>query len=255
MIASVLSAKPRRTRRHVNSQAPPVLSQLRSTRLTPEQWATVDAFHRLYYEARLVGASVWMGTLILKTPLDLWAYQEVIHATRPDTIIETGTAWGGSALYFASLCDLMGHGRVISVDRITDIPALYRWAFGANCEVPTAHRPVHPRITYITGDVLVPAVRDRVAAMAHGTVMLSLDSHHDADHVLAEVRLWSPLVTPGGYCVVEDTNMGGHPVQAEPWHGPYDAAVAFLRETQDFVLDHSMTERFLMSYNTWLLRK
>lgn len=231
------------------------MEHLRSDRLTTSQWEIVDAFHRLYYEGRLVGATQWIGTLILKTPMDLWAYQEVIVATRPDVIIETGTAWGGSALFFATLCDMLGHGRVISIDQITDIPALYRWAFGQDCSVPSTRRPVHPRITYVSGDVLDVAVRDEVVVTVDGTVMISLDSHHDYWHVLEELRLWSPLVTEGCYCVIEDTNVGGHPVQVAPWNGPYDATVSFLQETQQFVLDWSMTERFLMSYNTWLLRK
>ena len=232
-----------------------ISEQLRSNRLTASQWAVVDAFHRLYYEGRVVGTPQWMGTFVLKNPMDLWDYQEIIVATRPDVIIETGTAWGGSALFFATICDMIGHGRVISIDHITNIPALYRWVFGQECEVPSTRRPVHPRITYVSGDVLDQEVRDKVREMVHGTVMLSLDSHHDAGHVLEELRLWSPLVTVGCYCVIEDTNMGGHPVEEAPWHGPYDATVAFLQETQEFVLDWSMTERFLMSYNTWLLRK
>jgi cephalosporin hydroxylase len=229
-------------------------NHFRSDRLTPDEWAVVDAFHRLYYESRLCLNQTWLGVHVLKNPFDLLSYQEVLVHAAPTTLVETGTAWGGSALFFATVYDLLGYGQVLSVDRCADVPALYRWAYGEDCQVPRAERPRHPRITYVTGDVLDPRTVRQVQRLVRGPCMVSLDSHHDAAHVLAEVRLWSPLVTPGQYLVVEDTNMGGHPVQEPPWDGPYEALSAWLAEGQPFALDWSMGERHLMSFNSWLVR-
>ena len=226
----------------------------RSTRLTPDQWAIVDAFHRLYYESRLPGSQAWLGMYVLKHPFDLLTYQELLTYLRPDWIVETGTAWGGSALYYASIFDLLGHGQVCSVDWIVDVPGLYRWAFGEDCQVPRDTRPEHPRITYVTGDTSDPHTAGLVAELVSGCVMVTLDSNHSAAHVMQELFLFAPLVTPGSYLVVEDTNMGGHPVQEPPWDGPWDATQAFLVTHPEFQIDQSLTERHLMSYNTWIVR-
>jgi len=236
---------------------------MRSTNLTPDQWAIVDAFHRLYYEGRKAGSPTWLGVHVLKHPFDLITYQEVLVNTRPDWIIETGTAWGGSALYFATICDLLGHGHICSVDVVTDVPGLYRWAYGEDCQIPTETRPQHPRITYLQGNTRDLDTRCAVEDIVNAEdvngqgprIMVTLDSHHDAYHVMQELALYAPLVTPGCYLVVEDTNMGGHPVQEPPWEGPWDAARAFLLTHPAFALDYSLTERHLLSYNTWMLRK
>src|SRR5437588_8314078 len=95
----------------------------------------IDAFHQLYYDSKPVGgtwaATFWLGTPAQKCPLDLWIYQEIMHELEPDLIIETGTAQGGSALFLASICDLLGNGRVVSIDI-----------------APRDDRPVHPRTPY-----------------------------------------------------------------------------------------------------------
>ena len=113
---------------------------------------------------------------VLKNPLDLWIYQEILHRTRPDTIIETGTYEGGSALYLASVCDFLGHGQVVSID------------------VAARAQPEHPRITYIDGDSTDP----QTVAQANlgGRTMVVLDSDRSTDHVLAELRAYAPLVSP-----------------------------------------------------------
>lgn len=228
---------------------------MRSSKLTPAQWGTVDAFHRLYYESRMPGTPTWLGYYILKHPFDMVTYQELLTYYRPDWLVETGTAWGGSAYFYATIFDLLGHGQVCSVDWITDVPGLYRWAFGQDFEVPTATRPVHPRILYLTGDTKDPVTAQQVARIVRGRVMVTLDSNHSAAHVMQELALFAPLVTPGSCLIVEDTNMGGHPVQEPPWEGPWEATQAFLLTHPEFEIDHHLTERHLMSYNIWLVRK
>src|SRR5215472_7977788 len=114
-----------------------IASRLRRYLCEPEKALTADEvvrhFHELFYSRTesTWNDTYWMGTRILKNPFDLWIYQEIIFSTRPDIIVECGTRHGGSALYFAHLCDLLGHGRIVSIDI-----------------EPDTSRPVHPRITY-----------------------------------------------------------------------------------------------------------
>lgn len=175
----------------------------------------------------------WLGVPTLKCPLDLWIYQEIICSTRPGLIIECGTAYGGSALFLAGVCELLNHGRVVSIDIR-----------------PHVHRPRHPRITYVFGDSTSPdvvqAVQDMAAAVS--SVMVLLDSDHRCQHVLKELRLYSPLVSLGHYLIVEDTNINGHPVLEDFGPGPMEAVRQFLREDRRFVPDTAM-ERFGLTFN------
>src|SRR3954447_25757877 len=95
-----------------------------------------NQFHRQYYHRfqGQIGATRWLGTTVNKVPTDLWIYQELLHEVKPRVIVETGTAQGGSALYLANLCDLLGDGRVISVDILTN-----------------PDRPTHPRVPHVAG--------------------------------------------------------------------------------------------------------
>lgn len=197
----------------------------------------IDRFHLLYYgskrRTRPWMETRWLGVGAQKCPLDLWQYQQIIHETTPDLVIETGTAQGGSALYLASIFDLVGRGRVVSVDIGTD-----------------DRRPTHPRITYLTASSTDPMVLDEVRQMAEkaSRVMVILDSDHRAPHVLAEMRLYGPLVSPGNYMIVEDTNLNGHPVARGYGPGPMEAVEEFLVEDDSFVVDHDR-ERFYLTFN------
>jgi cephalosporin hydroxylase len=175
----------------------------------------------------------YRGVTTWKCPLDLWIYQEIIHELQPDLIVETGTAYGGGALYLSDLCDVVGNGHVVTID-ITD----------------RAGAVSHPRLTKVLGSSADPAVRDRVLAEApaRGTVMVILDSDHTEDHVLAELRLWADVVTPGSYLIVEDTNINGHPVFAEFGPGPAEAVARFKRERPEFSADPSR-EKLLLTWN------
>ena len=196
---------------------------------------TVRRFHRLYYDHsdQTWGNTTWLGVKVQKCPLDLWVYQEVLNEVRPDLVIETGTYAGGSALFLASCMDLLDHGRVITVD-IAD----------------HADRPHHDRITYLTASSVDRAVVERLgdeAARAE-RVLVILDSDHSRDHVLAELAVYAPLVTPASYLIVEDTNMNGRPVLADSGPGPYEAVEAFLPDNSEFERDLSR-EKFFMTFN------
>ena len=173
----------------------------------------------------------WLGTSVRKCPLDLWVYQEILFRTQPDVIVETGTLFGGSALYLASMCDLLGNGRVVSID--------------INKE---EGRPTHPRVLYLTGSSVASEVVDRVRGEIADTdrVMVILDSDHHNDHVLAELQAYGRLVTEDCYLIVEDTLAG---LNAERWGtGPSGAIQEFMTSNQSFVIDSSC-EKFLMTFN------
>jgi cephalosporin hydroxylase len=195
----------------------------------------VDQFHRLYYGRReqTWGNTFWLGHHVLKCPLDLWTYQEILHEVRPDLIIETGTYRGGSALFLASISDLLDRGEVVTIDSARQ-----------------DGRPRHRRITYLTGsstsDVILRQVRRR--ARGKSTVLVILDSGHAKEHVLAELHAYAPLVTPGSYIIVEDTSLNGHPVESDHGPGPAEAVAEFLKGNDAFVRDESR-EKFMLTFN------
>lgn len=202
--------------------------------------AVVTAFHLWFYDHGKTtwDNTHWLGTPIEKTPLDMEIYQEILWETKPDVLIETGTLRGGSAYFFASIFELMKHGRVLTIDIVKE-----------------SARPQHPRITYLTGDSVgsetLAAVR---RALKPGErVMVSLDSLHTKDHVLREMELYGPLVTKGNYMVVEDSNVNGHPIYPGVGPGPTEAIEAYRSRHDDFVPDSSR-EKYGLTFNPggWL---
>ena len=195
----------------------------------------VREFHRLYYNSgsRTWSDTYWLGTPAQKCPLDLWIYQELLHELRPAVIVETGTAAGGSALFLASICDLLGHGSIVTVD-----------------VAPKPGRPTHERITYLTGSSTAPEIRKQVEELVGDSapVLVILDSNHERDHVLEELRIYAPLVTPGSFVIVEDTNVNGHPVSSDHGPGPMEAVDELLRSSDEFSVDRRR-EKFFLTFN------
>lgn len=193
----------------------------------------VDAFHKLFYESGKWDELKYFGVPMQKCPMDLAIYQEMLYELKPDLVIECGTAFGGSALYMAHLLDVLGKGKVVSVD--------------INFKQV---RPQHPRITYITGSSTDPKIFEEVKKFisADGVVMVILDSDHSRDHVLREMQMYHSLVTFGSYMIVEDTNANGHPVFKEFGPGPMEALDEFMKTNHDFVIDESR-EKFFLTYN------
>jgi cephalosporin hydroxylase len=188
----------------------------------------------MYYDSNVYRRTFWRGVETQKCPLDLWIYQEILQERRPDVIVETGTFSGGSALYLASLFDLLGRGRVITVDI-----------------APQPNRPAHSRITYIEGlSSTSPEAVTKVNAMIRSgeEVMVILDSDHSRDHVLGELRIYGKMVTRGQYLIVEDTNINGHPALPEFGPGPMEALDLYLKEDDAFEIDPSR-EKFYMTFN------
>jgi cephalosporin hydroxylase len=187
----------------------------------------IDQFHQLYYHLlpRVWERTYYRGHRVLKLTSDMWMYRTIIDDLKPGLIIETGTRFGGSALWFADQLELLGHGKVVTID-IDDV----------------AGKPMHPRITHLLGSSSDPVVADQVRAMLPtdgSPVLIVLDSDHRRDHVLAEMRLFGPMVTPGSLMIVEDTNINGHPVFADFGPGPYEAVEDFMQDNDDFEVDES----------------
>lgn len=197
--------------------------------------AISNQFHKLYYHspARPWLNTHWLGIPVLKCPLDVWIYQEIIHEIKPDVIIECGTYKGGSALFFAALCEFIKHGRVITIDIQED-----------------AQRPKHERITYLLGSTIASEIVAQVRALIkpNETVMVVLDSDHSMPYVLQEMKTYSTFVTSGSYLIVEDTSINGHPVAPQYGPGPMEAVQVFLQENNSFVVDKTR-EKFFMSFN------
>ena len=197
----------------------------------------IREFHKLYYYSNVAGKTWsdtwWQGIQVLKCPLDLWIYQEIIFNVKPDLIIETGTYKGGTAHFFASMCDLVGRGEIITVD-IEAYP----------------NRPHHDRITYLLGSSTDASIVEAVRKRSEGkqSVMVILDSDHSMPHVRKEMELYAPLVTAGSYLIVEDTNINGNPVLPESGPGPHEAIQDFLQTHSEFEVDRSM-EKLLMTFN------
>jgi cephalosporin hydroxylase len=194
------------------------------------------AFSRYFYTRADVtwNNTAWLGVPLWKNPLDLWVYQEILHEVRPALIIETGTYRGGSAFYFASLCDLLGAGEIVTID-----------VMGRD------NRPQHPRIEYVKSSSVEPALLERLATRAEacgGPVLVVLDSDHHKDHVAKELEAYHSLVTPGSYLIVEDTNINGHPVNPFFGPGPMEAVDEFLPKHPEFVID-AAREKYMVTHN------
>lgn len=188
----------------------------------------------------------WMGLPIIQMPGDVMAMQEIVWAAKPDLIIETGIAWGGSTLFYASLLEMIGKGHVVAVDRT--IP-------DHNRKTITDNRFAH-RMTLIEGSSIDPRIVADIQAMVQPgmSVMVVLDSNHTHDHVLGELRAFAPLASVGNYVVVFDTlieTCATDPSLERPWgkgNNPYTAIDAFLAEDDRFQRDVDCDTKVLASY-------
>lgn len=188
----------------------------------------------------------WLGRPIIQYPQDIIAMQEIIWRVQPELIIETGVAHGGSAVFYASMLDLLGGDRrVVAVD--VEIRPHNRQAIEAH--------PMFRRITLIEGSSIDEAVVAELRRHAAGrkAVLVCLDSNHTHDHVLRELQLYSPLVTPGSYLVVFDTIVEDLPddfFPDRPWgkgNNPKTAVHQFLKTTDRFQIDRDIADKLLVT--------
>jgi cephalosporin hydroxylase len=188
----------------------------------------------------------WLGRPIIQYPQDMVATQEIVWQVKPDLIIETGIAHGGSLIFYASLLEMLGgNGRVLGVD--IDIRAHNRVEIEAH--------PMFRRISMIQGSSVDTAVAEEVyrRASAFQKVMVILDSNHTHAHVLRELELYSPLVKKGSYLVVFDTVVEDMPAEFfkdRPWgkgNNPKTAVWEFLRKTDRFQIDKEIENKLLFT--------
>ena len=193
-------------------------------------WFTASCRHRYSYHF------TWLGLPVIQYPQDLVAMQEIIWRTRPELIVETGIARGGSLVFFASMLELIGGpGRVVGVE--VELRPHNRAAIEGHA--------LSKRITLIEGSSVDPAVAQRVGSLARGlrSVLVVLDSSHTHEHVAQELELYSPLVRSGGYVLVLDTVVEDLPADlfpGRPWgpgNNPRTAVQAFLERNHRFEVD------------------
>lgn len=185
------------------------------------------------WSTKYVYSFTWLGRPIIQLPEDMFRIQEVIWQVRPDLLIECGIAHGGSLVFYASLFRSMGKGRVVGVD--LEIRSHNRSALEGH--------PLFDLVTLIEGSSVDPAIvaLAREEARNAESVMVVLDSKHSRGHVLAELRAYAELVTPGSYIVACDgimQDLVGAPRSAGDWgtNNPQSAVRDFLEENSAFEL-------------------
>ncbi|MEO6329141.1 MAG: cephalosporin hydroxylase family protein [Ginsengibacter sp.] len=189
----------------------------------------------------------WMGRPIIQYPQDMIAMQEIIWNIKPDLIIETGIAHGGSLIYYASLLELIGKGEVLGID--IDIREHNR--------LEIEKHPMYKRIKMIQGSSIDPAIVAEVELHTKGkqTILVTLDSNHTHDHVLAELKMYSPFVSVNSYIVVYDTIVEKLPENYLPGHArawaigdnPWTALNSFLKDNNGFEIDRCINNKLLIS--------
>lgn len=203
------------------------------------EWMASTAKHKYTYHFS------WMGRPVIQYPQDLVALQEIIWKIRPDVIIETGIAHGGSLIFYASMLELINQGEVIGVD--LDIRKHNR--------LEIEKHPMFKRITLLEGSSTDTKIVQEVKHLCKSkkSIMVVLDSDHTHSHVLEELEHYSPLVTQGSYLVVMDTGIEDMPDQLyaeRPWgkgNNPKTAVREFLGKTDRFIIDKSIQTKLLIT--------
>ena len=187
----------------------------------------------------------WMGRPIIQYPQDMIAMQEIIWEIKPDLIIETGIAHGGSIIYYASLLELIGKGEVLGID--IDIREHNR--------IEIESHPMSKRINMLQGSAVSEEIIDQVKPYTAGknVVMVCLDSNHTHAHVLRELELYAPFVTVGSYLVAFDTIVEDLPADLytdRQWNvgdNPKTAVHEFLKTNHDFIINKEIDQKLLVS--------
>ena len=198
-------------------------------------------FTRLIRRTDNFSRQTWLGKPIWQNVFDLWTIQETLFELRPALLVECGTNRGGSSYFFANIFDLIGHGRVITVD------------------IEKMHDLSHPRVTYLLGSSVESKVLDQVAravAESNGPVMVLLDSDHSEAHVRQEMDLYHTFVTPGSFLLVQDGIIDTLDIFRKFRPGPLPAIETFLSSHSEFEVDTARCTRFLITHSPkgWLRR-
>ena len=209
------------------------------------------AFLRDSIESKYSYNFSWMGRPIIQYPQDIVAVQELIWDIKPDLIIETGVAHGGSAVFFASLLEL---NALSGGPKDAEVWCIEIDLRAHNREAILVH-PMYPRLRIFNGSSIDTKIASVIAEKAAkcGRVMVILDSNHTHEHVLGELNLYASLVSVGSYCVVFDTvieDLEGVEFVDRPWgkgDNPKTAVAEFLKTNSNFVVDQAIDEKLLIS--------
>ncbi len=218
-------------------------------------WVREISRHKYAYNFR------WLGRPAIQFPNDAWAMQEIIWRVRPDLIIETGIAHGGSLVFSASMLALLELCDAAERNEIVDPARPTRKVLGIDIDIRAHNRaaieahPMASRIEMIQGSSISPEVIDQVKAFAgdYSKILVCLDSNHTHEHVLAELEAYAPLTTTGSYCVVFDTLVDDMPVDMfpdRPWgpgNNPKTAVYEYLKSHPEFTIDKAIDHKLLIS--------
>lgn len=225
----------------------------RDTSLTERslQWLTHANEHKYSYHFE------WMGRPVIQYPQDMVAVQELIWQIKPDLVIETGIAHGGSLILSASILALLDLSEAIEKKEVLDPTTSKRKVLGLDIDIREYNRqailehPMSSRIEMLEGSSTDPSIVSKVHEIASGynTILIFLDSNHTHDHVLEELECYAQLTTPGSYCVVFDTVIEDLPesmFENRPWSKGNNAKTAvweYLKTHPEFEIDHSIQNK------------
>lgn len=232
--------------------------------LQSREWLTSAFEHKYMYNFE------WLGRPIIQLPNDIVAFQEAVWETKPDLIIETGIAHGGSLILSASLLAMLDYSDAAAAGTTLDPANPKRKVLGIDIDIRAHNRdaivahPMNGRIEMLQGSSVTEEMRDAVhkRAEGHQRVLVVLDSMHTHDHVMRELEIYAPLVTPGSYCMVFDTvveDMDDGMFPDRPWSrgdNPKTAVWEFLKSNPQFEIDQSINRKLLVSAapDGWLKR-
>lgn len=218
-------------------------------------WVREIARHKYAYNF------AWLGRPAIQFPTDAWALQELVWKCRPDLIIETGIAHGGSLVFSASMLALLDLCDAAEAGTTVDPRAPRRQVLGIDIEIRPHNRrlieahPMASRIQMIEGSSIDGAIVEQVHAVArnYARVLVCLDSNHTHEHVFAELQAYASLTTVGSYCIVFDTLLEEMPAElsaGRPWgpgNGPKSAVLEFLKQHSEFEIDRRIDHKLLIS--------
>lgn len=207
-----------------------------------------DRYHSWYYHKGVWARTTWMGVSTQKSPADMWNYQEILATLKPSVVIEFGTAFGGSALFFASVMRQIGKRfRLLSVD--------------VNGDRINQQLRDDPDTELLTMSSTDERVYERIARLRQdfpGPAFSILDSDHRESHVIQELKMLRGFLVSGDYVIVEDSNINGHPVNPNWGPGPFEAIEEYFRLFPgDYIHDNERESKFGFTFapNGFLIRR
>ena len=223
--------------------------------------SAADAFMRASTRPKYSYNFAWQGRPIIQYPQDIVAMQELIWKVKPDLIIETGIAHGGSLIFSASMLALLEYCDAVEQGQPLDPMQPKRQVLGIDIDIRPHNRaaieahPMANRIQMIQGSSIVPEIIDRAHTLAadYQRILVCLDSNHTHDHVLAELDAYAPLVSQGSYCVVFDTIIEDLPADMfpdRPWgpgNNPKTAVWEYLKSHPEFEVDRDIQHKLLIT--------